>query len=215
MKTHIVLSTAFLLLVSLVSCTSEPVARISADKTEVEVGENISFSNTSEDSESYLWEFGDGSTSNEREPVKSYSTAGDYTVVLTAYSSNEKKEDRATLNVKVNEKEPEDENGEKTNEDYEGTYDGEYTGVPEEEGTLVIEKGSGPLDVKISLQIAEVDGVISGNTITIPEQSVSYQGISGNIRGDGTLTGDELSIDYTISVFGNDLNGNFTGTKRP
>ncbi len=214
MKTHFLFLVG-LLSIFFISCTSEPVARISADKTEVEVGENITFSNTSEDSESYLWEFGDGSISVEREPVKSYSTAGDYTVVLTAYSGNEKKEDRATLNVKVNEKESENENGEKTNEDYEGTYDGEYTGVPEEEGTLVIEKGSGPLDIKILLEIADVDGVISGNTITIPEQTASYQGISGNIKGSGTLADDELSIDYTITVFGNELEGNFTGTKRP
>lgn len=45
---------------------------------------NIVFSNTSEDAETYLWEFGDGSTSSEANPIHSYEAPGTYTVKLTA-----------------------------------------------------------------------------------------------------------------------------------
>ena len=52
----------------------------------------VSFTNTSTvnggDALSYEWKFGDGTTSNDATPTKSYSTAGDYTVWLIATSSN-------------------------------------------------------------------------------------------------------------------------------
>jgi PKD repeat protein len=65
-----------------------PIAIATVTPTIAYVGENISFSSTaSYDPDgtivSYLWDFGDGNTSNEPNPVHSYSEPGNYTVTLT------------------------------------------------------------------------------------------------------------------------------------
>jgi PKD repeat protein len=44
----------------------------------------VEFTNNSANATSYLWEFGDGATSNEINPLHTYSGAGTYTVSLTA-----------------------------------------------------------------------------------------------------------------------------------
>ena len=61
-------------------------ALFTADKTNVKLGENIQFTNTS-DTDSpitqYIWNFGDGSGSTEENPIHAYGTPGNYTVKLT------------------------------------------------------------------------------------------------------------------------------------
>ncbi|MEQ1745364.1 MAG: S8 family serine peptidase [Saprospiraceae bacterium] len=47
----------------------------------------VTFSNTSTYSESYLWNFGDGNSSTESNPVHTYAQPGTYTVTLTASNS--------------------------------------------------------------------------------------------------------------------------------
>jgi PKD repeat protein len=51
------------------------------------VGEEVEFYNTSVDAADYLWQFGDGITSEFPTPVYSYDDPGTYTVTLTAYGS--------------------------------------------------------------------------------------------------------------------------------
>jgi PKD repeat protein len=46
------------------------------------------FTNTSANSQAWLWNFGDGSTSNEQSPTHVYTTVGTYTVSLTSYNNN-------------------------------------------------------------------------------------------------------------------------------
>jgi PKD repeat protein len=48
------------------------------------VQKTTTFSNNSIDATSYLWDFGDGQTSTLTNPVHTYATSGNYTVVLTA-----------------------------------------------------------------------------------------------------------------------------------
>ena len=43
----------------------------------------VLFFNTSENSDSYSWSFGDGTTSTVKNPIKTYAVTGDYTVTLT------------------------------------------------------------------------------------------------------------------------------------
>lgn len=70
------------------SCEDEKVtppdvaASFTASKTTVEIGEEIRFTNTSENATAFKWSFGDGTTSKEISPKKSYSTAGTYVVTL-------------------------------------------------------------------------------------------------------------------------------------
>jgi PKD repeat protein len=48
----------------------------------------VTFTNTSTNADSYLWEFGDGNTSTEANPVHTYAGAGVYTVRLTATNAH-------------------------------------------------------------------------------------------------------------------------------
>ncbi|NNF36719.1 MAG: PKD domain-containing protein [Saprospiraceae bacterium] len=47
----------------------------------------VTFSNFSQNASTYSWNFGDGNTSTEKDPVYTYAAAGSYTVTLTATNS--------------------------------------------------------------------------------------------------------------------------------
>lgn len=80
------LSLSIIFLVGLFSCEKEkslPVACFDADR---DSSTNlIYFSNCSENTTSYLWDFGDGDTSTEDNPQHSFETDPPYTVTLIAY----------------------------------------------------------------------------------------------------------------------------------
>lgn len=74
---------------------SDPSASFTIEKPNYYLGENVAFENTSESSNSYSWDFGDGSKSSEKSPTHSYSKSGVFPVKLTAngkstYSRNVK-----------------------------------------------------------------------------------------------------------------------------
>ena len=48
----------------------------------------VEFFNMSENADSYLWDFGDGSTSTEEHPIHIYTKGGSFTVSLTAYKGS-------------------------------------------------------------------------------------------------------------------------------
>jgi len=54
-------------------------------KNEEEVGKPIKFFNKSNVGERFLWDFGDGSNSTERDPVKTYTMPGFFTPTLTVF----------------------------------------------------------------------------------------------------------------------------------
>ncbi len=59
-------------------------AAFSASPRTVSVGDNVSFTDQSSgDPTSWLWDFGDGSTSTDQNPVHAYAQVGGYTVTLT------------------------------------------------------------------------------------------------------------------------------------
>ncbi len=62
----------------------EPSAAFTASKTTAVVDEEITFTNNSQDATSYTWSFGDGTTSTETSPKKSYATSSVFTVTLSA-----------------------------------------------------------------------------------------------------------------------------------
>jgi uncharacterized protein (TIGR02145 family) len=69
-----------------------PVANFSASPTSVSVGGSVQFTDQSANNPiSWTWSFGDGTMSTQQNPVKTYTTAGTYTVSLTvtnSYGSN-------------------------------------------------------------------------------------------------------------------------------
>lgn len=83
------------------SCQKKPEAMFDIDETDylsglrehrdLEIYYPVKFINKSTDSESYIWDFGDGNTSNDRNAEHKYENAGIYSVKLTAISENGKK----------------------------------------------------------------------------------------------------------------------------
>lgn len=63
---------------------SAPEAAFDASATTAEVGEEIQFTNTSENATAFRWSFGDGTTSKEISPKKAYDDSGIYTVSLVS-----------------------------------------------------------------------------------------------------------------------------------
>jgi PKD repeat protein len=68
------------------SCEIYPEAHFSVDKVEPSVGEEVFFTNHSYNSESFEWDFGDGTYSYEVDPVHIYTGTGSYQVELKAFS---------------------------------------------------------------------------------------------------------------------------------
>jgi PKD repeat protein len=78
-------SILFLILIFLIACKKEePIASFSASKITAEVDEVISFSNSSDHSTSYSWDFGDGTASTQESPTHAFTSEGSFNVELTA-----------------------------------------------------------------------------------------------------------------------------------
>lgn len=70
-----------------------------ADYTEVINTNEVVFTNTSDDFDNLLWDFGDGNTSTETNPTHTYATSGDYTVSLTVNKCGKSNIKSKTINV--------------------------------------------------------------------------------------------------------------------
>jgi len=71
-----------------VTVLPQPAASFTARRNEECACLEVGFTNTSIDAVSYLWDFGDGATSVETNPVHAYATAGNYKITLTATNQN-------------------------------------------------------------------------------------------------------------------------------
>ncbi|MBI4646502.1 MAG: PKD domain-containing protein [Bacteroidia bacterium] len=100
-KRVLFISILVILAAMVISCKKPPSASFTAFPLSVSIGESVIFTNKSEDAVSYLWEFGDGITATQENPIHIYNSAGNFTVTLTAYSKKEKKEDKATAIIVV------------------------------------------------------------------------------------------------------------------
>ena len=66
------------------SCEVTPNAYFYSDKVDVLVGDNVVFTNDSYNAVEYIWDFGDGTSSNAVNPIHVYNSSGTFQVVLTA-----------------------------------------------------------------------------------------------------------------------------------
>lgn len=62
-------------------------------------GLDVQFADTSQNANGWSWDFGDGTNSTEQSPEHTYSTAGNYTVMLTASNENGTSLANKTINV--------------------------------------------------------------------------------------------------------------------
>ena len=99
----------FLILTSFLACDisnedeNVPPGKLNVKYTfikEVEPG-SVTFINTSENADSFLWEFGDGTTSTIKDPVKTFSQTGEYLVKLTATNTSTGETDSFSSNVSI------------------------------------------------------------------------------------------------------------------
>ncbi|HKK69337.1 MAG TPA: C25 family cysteine peptidase [Bacteroidales bacterium] len=83
-----------------------PVADFSGTPTTLLEGESVTFTDNSQYAASYSWDFGDGNTSTEANPVHTYMSAGTYTVSLEVTNAlgndTETKVDYITVNPNTN-----------------------------------------------------------------------------------------------------------------
>ena len=91
-------STVFLLS----SCTKTPTACVNLDSNSYNVGDTITFKNCSMDGSEYLWDFEDGNTSTEVNPIHAYESAGEYSVLLQVISNNGKKSHSIVIPIEIN-----------------------------------------------------------------------------------------------------------------
>lgn len=71
---------------TVVNFIDPPISAWSADKDTVDltVSGDVNFTDMSSDATSWMWNFGDGGTSTDQNPMHTYTTAGTYTVTQTA-----------------------------------------------------------------------------------------------------------------------------------
>src|SRR5690349_14382964 len=97
--------TIFLVIASVMSCKDDEdpapqaAANFTADKSTAQVGETIQFTNTSENATAFKWSFGDGTTSKDVAPKKTYESSGSYLVSLV--STGEGGSTISNLTVKI------------------------------------------------------------------------------------------------------------------
>jgi hypothetical protein len=84
----------------LFSCEKTPVASFSADTNDPIVGQPVGFNNNSHNGDRFEWDFGDGYTSNDVDPIHTFTATGSYDVTLTAISKGGLS-DKAVLNLNV------------------------------------------------------------------------------------------------------------------
>jgi hypothetical protein len=86
----------------LISCQKSPIASFSIDSGETVVGQPVFFTNTSHNSDRFEWDFGDGYTSNESDPVHTFTSTGSFEVIMTALAKGgHSDETRMTLNIMI------------------------------------------------------------------------------------------------------------------
>ena len=95
-----ILYLVLLLPVVLFSCTKDPEAGFFIELDKPKIGQEIFFHNTSQNAETFEWDFGDGYMSTEKHPVYRYSLTGNYDVTLTSFNKKGVA-DKALLTINV------------------------------------------------------------------------------------------------------------------
>ncbi|MFH2144370.1 MAG: FISUMP domain-containing protein [Bacteroidota bacterium] len=101
MKTQYKFLILSIILILSIGCKKEPNADFTVSQSNVRIFETINLTNTTTDGYSYLWDLGDGTTSDNKDFSYFYTSVGNYTIKLYAYSENCKKENIAEKDITV------------------------------------------------------------------------------------------------------------------
>jgi cyclophilin family peptidyl-prolyl cis-trans isomerase len=91
-------SFSLLMLLVFVSC-NRPVSRFVTSQEGLEAPSAVSFINQSEKAETFMWDFGDGYTSEDLNPTHRYLRSGTYTVVLTAVRGKKSRKSEQMISI--------------------------------------------------------------------------------------------------------------------
>ncbi|HLF64543.1 MAG TPA: peptidylprolyl isomerase [Saprospiraceae bacterium] len=86
------------LLILLIGC-AVPKVGFEAPSGQFMAPASVQFRNTSQNADAYVWDFGDGHSSEESSPIHRYTRSGDYMVTLRATKGNAIKEHQKTITV--------------------------------------------------------------------------------------------------------------------
>ena len=90
----------FVFTLMIVSCSKRPQADFFTEPNKAKIGSEVFFRNTSDNADSYEWDFGDGTYSRAENPSHTYKQIGTYSVKLSAFSKRGK-ESRTMKNLRV------------------------------------------------------------------------------------------------------------------
>lgn len=88
-------------MVLLTACKQKPTSSFEFEIPTGEAPAEIAFKNTSENADSYFWDFGDGSSATDENPTHKYNFSGTYNVTLISYKDGE--ESRSTKSFTLRE----------------------------------------------------------------------------------------------------------------
>lgn len=90
----------FIFVVSfLVASCNRPVSRFVTSQERMQAPATVSFVNQSEKAESFLWDFGDGQSSDDLNPSHRYTQSGTYTVVLNAITGKKTRKSEQMISI--------------------------------------------------------------------------------------------------------------------
>jgi S-formylglutathione hydrolase len=74
--------------ITLISACSDPIASFIYECGNCEIGDTVQFTSLSTNAETFIWDFGDGKTSTEENPLHIYNAFGTFDIQLTVSSKN-------------------------------------------------------------------------------------------------------------------------------
>ncbi len=191
-------------------------------------GATVSFTNTTEDADSFFWRFGDGNSSDVEEPEHTYSAGGEYTVLLL--STNECGTDTAFQTITLTGSAPApnlsasaesgcapftvsfDGNAEGTVTSWSWSFPGGMPDSSAEPNPTVVYEQPGVYDVSLTVGNAfgessqEETGLIT--VIDLPQASFSYTIQELSLSLTNTSTGDGLSYNWDFGDGNSSMEGN-------
>lgn len=84
------------------SCKKDPSACFDySPATDLKTGDTVTFTNCSDNADSYLWEFADGTTSTEANPKHVFTATGSFSVTLTATNDKSSEKISKVLDLSI------------------------------------------------------------------------------------------------------------------
>jgi hypothetical protein len=183
----------FIALFVLSSCQKVPDAIIGSNKSVAETGEEIYFENESINGHRFEWNFGDGTVSTEKFPVKAFDKAGSFQVKLQAFNKDNSKESNAFMNVVIK----------NSSDKFIGFYDAT---ICDADGLVQISPGPSANEVFVEFNGNLLSASVSGNAIILGRKEVTDDNVKLAYSGSGNIAGDVFTLMLKIEFYDEDSN---------